>query len=224
MVVVARDRQAGRDAKEESHRHAKRQPLVGQAPGRSPTGPNSGRQGSHQQQPLDLHEPEKHAFRVVGRRQDDARHEHEIGEDEGAEHPVGGQLDGRRAGDVFACAPVRSRQKGHERSQPPAQAEHRVPLDPRDFSLPDLAGDPANVAQDPQRHADEERIPEEALEPEPLPASAKNDDAGRYRRQQQPGVAVDRPRRRIPAKQPAQKGIDGQVKTPGQQILRCNPK
>ncbi len=168
VVSVPRDGHARHEPQEESNPDPERQALVRRRPRRSAAEPQGGRDRGHQQQALHLHEPQQDPLAIPAGGQHDARHEQEVRVDERAEHAVRHELDGSGCCVGLAGPAMRPRQERHERSQPAAQAEHRVPLHPRWPAGPDLAENPADVAENPQRQPDEERIPEEPLHAEPL--------------------------------------------------------
>ena len=89
---------------------------------------------------------------------------------------------------------------------------------------PDLAEDPADVAEDPQRQADEERIPEEPLHAQPLTPAAEDDDARRHGKQEQPGITVNGLGERIAGKDPAEQDVNGQVQHPSQGVSQGAPR
>src|SRR5205823_13964969 len=104
-------------------------------------------------------------------------------------------------GGALADAAMRARDQRDERSEPAAQAEHGVPLQPRWTAQHEIAEGPADMADDPQHHAEEEGVPEEPLHPRPLGAAAQDDHADRDRGDERADVTVDRLRERVPAEE-----------------------
>ena len=68
---------------------------------------------------------------------------------------------------VAPDAAVRTRQQRDQRPDPAAQAEDRVPLQPRSPPEDDLVERPAEVADDPEADADRDGVPEQPLAPVP---------------------------------------------------------
>jgi hypothetical protein len=76
------------------------------------------------------------------------------------------------------------------------------------------------MAQDPQRHTNQERVPEESLRAQPLLAPPEQYQAHGDRRQQHADVAEDGLRARIAAEPPTESGVHRDVQEAGQQVAQ----
>src|SRR5215218_2011084 len=149
-----------------------------------------------------------------------AWNEDEIRIDESGKQAVTGQHQPDVADRLRSHTTMRPRKQGDERADPAAQAEYRVPPNPRLPLQDEIFEGPAKVSDHPQPDADREGVPEQAMAAGPTRAAPDDDDADRDRGQQQADVAEDRQPERMPAQEPPEGRIRQHVTNANREIYQ----
>ena len=212
LIVASRNRLAGADAQHEADADTDGEPQIRQAPVGATREPHRGRHAGEQQQAVPLDEGQKACLRRRHGLGQEARHEDKVRIEEDREQPVGADRHRRRSDEPGAGAAMRPRQQRDERTDTAADAENGVPLQPG------VIGDPADVADDPERHRHTDDVPEKPLGTGPLPAAPEDDDRHQGSRSNQADVAEDRQRERARLRRPAGHAVGQKERQPERQI------
>ena len=224
VVAEARNRVARHQPQEEPCRRPHRQRDVGAAPRRLPREPDAGGKAHDHDQPLQLHEDEQRRLRRRAGDRHHAGHHHEVGEQEPEQQPVADEIDAGRERGGLARPEIRAGKERDDRPDAAAQAEHRVPLDPRSFRGQRVDGEP-DLADEPHRHPDANGVPEQALRSLPVLPTPEHGPAHGPREAEEERVRDQHPRGRVRTERHARPQIDRDVQDPEQQVsqrvLKC---
>ncbi len=144
----------------------------------------------------------------------------EVRVDETGEEPVAGDVDSDGARRVLADATLRPGDQREQRRRAAAQREDRMPGQPPGTGADDLGVAPADVPENPDRHAGGERVPEQALTSGPMPAAPVDREDHERGRAHDRRIAEQRQRKTIPVQRRAGQQVQNQIADPERQLAQ----